>query len=372
MEIRARYALIGAFTLGVIVAGFLFAYWLNTTGGLGARTSYRVRYDGPVSGLQKGSPVLFNGIRVGEVTAIALDPASPRAVVTTIAVSLDAPVRSDTKAGVEYQGLTGTPAIALVGGSAATAPAAGEGGPPLLLAEPDAGRALSDVARDAARRIDSVVKDNAEPLHKLIENIEKFADALARNSHRVDGILAGIERFTGGGAKPPVKVFDLPAASQFPAIARIPDKQLMVPEPGVINAMDSDKIYVEDASGQRSQVEGGQWPDMLGKALQARITQSFENAGYMKVVGQQSDAFTADNQLMIEVRRFVVLKAPTQKAVVELAVRLLGQGGQIVASRTFRAEEPVAAIDAASAAAGLRTAFTRLAAEVVAWTCASI
>ncbi len=43
METKARYALIGLFALGVIAAGFGFVYWLQTTGGLGARTSYRIR-----------------------------------------------------------------------------------------------------------------------------------------------------------------------------------------------------------------------------------------------------------------------------------------------------------------------------------------
>ena len=34
MEIRARYTLIGSFTLAVIAAGFLFVYWLNGSGTL--------------------------------------------------------------------------------------------------------------------------------------------------------------------------------------------------------------------------------------------------------------------------------------------------------------------------------------------------
>ena len=51
MEIKARYVLIGLFTLASIVAGFAFVYWLETTGGLGKRTSYEVRFHNTVSGL---------------------------------------------------------------------------------------------------------------------------------------------------------------------------------------------------------------------------------------------------------------------------------------------------------------------------------
>ena len=69
MEIRARYTLIGAFTLAVILGVFAFVYWLHNAGGLGDRAISRLVF-GPVSGLLPGSPVLFNGIRVGEVTAL--------------------------------------------------------------------------------------------------------------------------------------------------------------------------------------------------------------------------------------------------------------------------------------------------------------
>ena len=74
MEIKARYVLIGLFTLATIVAGFAFVYWLETTGGLGKRTSYEVRFHNTVSGLLTGSAVLFNGIRVGEVTGLKFGP----------------------------------------------------------------------------------------------------------------------------------------------------------------------------------------------------------------------------------------------------------------------------------------------------------
>ena len=63
----------GAFTLAVLVAGFAFVYWLNNAGSLRDRAVYRVRFEGSVSGLLKGSAVLFNGIRVGEVTRIDLE-----------------------------------------------------------------------------------------------------------------------------------------------------------------------------------------------------------------------------------------------------------------------------------------------------------
>ena len=78
METRARYALIGLFTVAVVLAGFAFVYWIQNAGGLGQRSAYRVRFDGSVSGLLVGSNVLFNGMRVGEVIALELDKKQPQ------------------------------------------------------------------------------------------------------------------------------------------------------------------------------------------------------------------------------------------------------------------------------------------------------
>ena len=112
MEIRARYIQMGVFALFVLVAGFAFVYWLNNAGALRDRAVYRVLFEGSVSGLQRGSAVLFNGIRVGEVTRLDLDGAAPRQVHVTIAVSRGVPVRADTLVFIDFQGLTGSPVVA--------------------------------------------------------------------------------------------------------------------------------------------------------------------------------------------------------------------------------------------------------------------
>ncbi len=116
METRAPFVIVGAFVLAAIVAVFGFVYWLQNTGGLGPRTSYHVQFEGSVPGLLVGAAVLFNGIRVGEVTELGLAPGNPRGVNATISVASTTPVRADTKVGLEFQGLTGVPVIALEGG----------------------------------------------------------------------------------------------------------------------------------------------------------------------------------------------------------------------------------------------------------------
>jgi phospholipid/cholesterol/gamma-HCH transport system substrate-binding protein len=102
METRAPFVIVGAFVLAAIAAAFGFVYWLHNAGGLGPRASYHVQFEGSVPGLLVGAAVLFNGIRVGEVSELGLAPGKPRGVNATISVAATTPVRADTKVGLEF------------------------------------------------------------------------------------------------------------------------------------------------------------------------------------------------------------------------------------------------------------------------------
>jgi phospholipid/cholesterol/gamma-HCH transport system substrate-binding protein len=122
METRARFVLLGFFTLAVIVAGFGFVYWLNYAGTMGEQAIYRIRFQDTVSGLRPGSAVLFNGIRVGEVRSLRLNPETPREVTAVISIERGTPVRADTRIEIYTQGLMGSPTISLQGGDARRRP----------------------------------------------------------------------------------------------------------------------------------------------------------------------------------------------------------------------------------------------------------
>src|ERR1700682_6543661 len=100
METRAPFVIVGAFVLAAIVAVFGFVYWLQNTGGLGPRAAYYVQFEGSVPGLLVGAAVLFNGIRVGEVSELGLTPGKPRGVNATISVASMTPARVDTQSGL--------------------------------------------------------------------------------------------------------------------------------------------------------------------------------------------------------------------------------------------------------------------------------
>jgi phospholipid/cholesterol/gamma-HCH transport system substrate-binding protein len=191
MERKAHYALIGLFTFAVVAGAFGFIFWLHHSSGKKQAVAYRVIFDSSVSGLQVGGNVLFNGIRVGEVTNLRLDPDNPRQVIALLAVNKATPIRSDTRVGLEFAGLTGVASVSLKGVSAKTPLIEREEGePPTLRADPSASQDMMQAAREVLNKAEEVITANQEALHQAINDIATFSASLARNSDSVDAIVS--------------------------------------------------------------------------------------------------------------------------------------------------------------------------------------
>jgi phospholipid/cholesterol/gamma-HCH transport system substrate-binding protein len=200
METKASYIVTGAFTLAVIFGVFGFIYWVQSGGSGSDRSVYRVVFAGSVSGLHTGSSVLFDGMRVGEVTKLTLDAHDPRKVDALIALDRAVPVRADTKVSLDFQGLTGLAEIALTGGAADAAPVLADGdGPPTIYADPNASADVTQAARNVLSRIDGLVGENEQAMRASMRNIETVTETLAKNSQRLDKVMAGLENLTGNG-----------------------------------------------------------------------------------------------------------------------------------------------------------------------------
>jgi phospholipid/cholesterol/gamma-HCH transport system substrate-binding protein len=371
METRARYALVGLFMLAVIAASFAFVYWLENKGGFAQQETYRIKFQGSVSGLLVGSTVLFNGIRVGEVTGLDLDADAPQEVIATIAVVRGTPIRADTEINIETQGLTGGAAVALRGGSATSPLAVGDGAaPPTLLAMPQAGQDWTQAARDAFQRVDEVLAENSEALKSAITNIDTFSDALARNSGKVDGILAGLERMTGGSTNPAeMPVYDLAAARDLPpAPAEPPSWLLVVPEPTTLMGFNTDKILLQPSEGESVPVANARWGDNLPILMQARVIQSFENAGYAKSVSRTRDGVAGDYQLILDIRRFgISTSAQPPSAEIDFIAKLVDKDGKIVNASTFQGSAPVKGEGPQAYVVAVDEAFVKLAQDLIGW-----
>jgi len=116
MERDAHYAAVGIATIALMAALAVFVIWL-------ARLQFNDEYDvydivfyDAVRGLSEGGEVHFNGIRVGEVTDLKLDPEKGDQVIARIRVDATTPVRITSRAQLEPQGITGLNYIQITAG----------------------------------------------------------------------------------------------------------------------------------------------------------------------------------------------------------------------------------------------------------------
>jgi phospholipid/cholesterol/gamma-HCH transport system substrate-binding protein len=367
METRAPFVLIGAFVLAAIAAVFGFVYWLNNTGGLGPRTTYHVQFEGSVPGLLVGAAVLFNGIRVGEVTELGLAPDAPRRVNATISVASTTPVRPDTRIGLEFQGLTGVPVIALEGGmqQGSVSPVQ------TLIAEPGAGQSMTQAARDALRRVDSVLSENSAPLKDTIANFRTFSEGLARNTGKLDGIVAGLEKMTGAGTPVQKITYDLSAPRDLGSAGKTIKGQLAIPEPTAVAMLETQRMLFSPTKDYPNFADF-LWADSIPKLLQARLIDGFENYDLAHAPLRAADIGQADFQLLVDVRRFRVAADAGPAAEIELSARIVDKNGKIIASRLFQDSEKFDQVEPQPAVAAFNEAFARIAKELIGWTVQSL
>lgn len=203
METRANYVIVGIFTLIAMAAAFAFVYWASAIGDRGETTTLRIRIPGSASGLGRGSAVLFNGVKVGDVRRVYIDVLNPTVAIADTEVDRLTPITKSTQADVGIAGLTGQANIELKGADPKEPnlldQAEQEGRIAEITANPSAVTNLLQTAQDIFKRADNVLNDLESftrdvrgPLTQTAQNVEKFSQALANNSDGIDKFLTSV------------------------------------------------------------------------------------------------------------------------------------------------------------------------------------
>ncbi len=195
METRANSLIVGLFALLAIAAAGVFTWWQSSGTG-GATREVLFVFPGSVAGLTAGSPVLFNGIKVGDVTGLSLDPENLRVVNVTARVSEEAPVKTDTRAMLEFQGLTGYASIGLSGGSFIADSLFAEEGVPRLEGQQSTmtqllanGQGIAERATSILDRADNLLGATAPDITATVANASVISGNLATASQDVATVL---------------------------------------------------------------------------------------------------------------------------------------------------------------------------------------
>src|SRR6185312_9188197 len=185
METRANYVIVGIFTLLAILSAFAFVYWTAAIGERGETAMLRVRIPGSASGLGRGSAVLFNGVKVGDVRRVFIDVENPSVAIADTEIDRLTPITKSTQADIGLTGLTGQANIELKGGNPHEVnlfeEAESQGKVAEITASPSAVTNLLQTAQDIFKRADTLlsqlegfVSDVRVPLTHTVSNVEKF------------------------------------------------------------------------------------------------------------------------------------------------------------------------------------------------------
>lgn len=188
METRAHHVLIGAFTLVVVAAALLFALWLAKSSVSRQYDDYDIVFTEAVTGLSQGGMVQYNGIKVGDVAQLKLDPQDPRRVLVRIRVGGDTPIKADTRAKLGLTGLTGVAFIQLTGGTPGSPPlTAPHDKIPRIQADDSALQKLLSGSENIVTNVNDIItrasellsKDNVDHISRTLEHLDQVTSTVA-------------------------------------------------------------------------------------------------------------------------------------------------------------------------------------------------
>jgi phospholipid/cholesterol/gamma-HCH transport system substrate-binding protein len=200
METRANYVAVGAFVLAVLIGAVIVSLWLARIEFNREFVYYDIYFNGSVTGLARGSEVRYNGIPVGRVTEIRIDPQNLEKVRVTIELNQTALIKSDAVASLESQGLTGAAYIEISGGSQRAPPLEAQAGQryPVIASQQSGlqqifANAPEVLARllDVANKLNEILdQPNRAAIAETLENVRRLTAAAAAHSGDIEGVMS--------------------------------------------------------------------------------------------------------------------------------------------------------------------------------------
>jgi phospholipid/cholesterol/gamma-HCH transport system substrate-binding protein len=367
METRARYLVTGLFTVVAVILLAAFVIWMQSASSTGARRNVMIEFHGATPGLQTGAPVVFNGLRIGQVTRVSFDTRQPGVVDALVSVDPNAPLSEDTRVTLESQGLLGSSTFVSLGGGRADRPLVDKEGEAYPVLSAPGSQTLTQAAQKALGQINAVLEQNEQPLHDIVANIQTFAAMLGRNSPKMEDILTGLAKLAGSASAnpPPTPTFDLTVPSSFPGLSPPAKTQLVVPDPTAVVTLETQRFLSRTPTGQIA-IESAQWTDSIPKLLQKKILAALDSAGF-RYANPPTDGLNPDYQLHIDVRAFAVVKSEPMRAQAQFEARLQDRSGAIVDSALIDGAAPASGVDGPAAAQAMDAAFADAARKMLPW-----
>ncbi|OGW50195.1 MAG: hypothetical protein A2V62_10885 [Nitrospirae bacterium RBG_19FT_COMBO_58_9] len=220
MDTKVNYVIVGAFVAVLGAAVLLVVLWLGKSDYRGVYDRYYAYMRESVAGLSINSTVKYRGVEVGRVKDIVLNPENPEEVRLTLDILRATPIKTDTVAVLETQGLTGLATVNLNGGSReAPALELAQGqeypviktGPSLffrldmaisrLLSDQGLTKLLANVNTLSQNATAVVDEENRATIKQILKDLSDITRTVADHSERVDRGLASASNAAENVAK---------------------------------------------------------------------------------------------------------------------------------------------------------------------------
>jgi phospholipid/cholesterol/gamma-HCH transport system substrate-binding protein len=194
METRAHYVAVGIFVLGAIILAFVAVLWLAHTEFGEHAKRYYIFFKGSVVGLNKGSQVQYNGIPVGRVVDIRVDPDNLEQIQVTVEINTGiVDIKSDARAYLDTNILNGIATIQIRGGTREAQALQAEPGHKYAVIK--AGRTELEEVKASLPELVADLKTAAHSVNALLDQSNRAAIAeTLQNLRTITGAIVGPSR----------------------------------------------------------------------------------------------------------------------------------------------------------------------------------
>lgn len=205
MEEKINFSVVGFFVLVLGTAMISGVLWFSSGKYYHKDYDFYLTYlEESVSGLKPDAPVSYRGVEIGHVHKIALAPGNIEQVQLTLAVERGTPVKVDTLAVLQTQGLTGISSIELNGGSLNSPPLQKKVGEkyPVIKAAPSRIKRLDTALSGLIVNINRVSENfnilmgegNQQAIRRTLADVEVLSHTLAARAAAIDSSLVNAAR----------------------------------------------------------------------------------------------------------------------------------------------------------------------------------
>lgn len=186
--------------------------WLASGGAMQKKYDlYLAVLEESVAGLNISAPVKYNGVNVGKVQNIQLDPTNPQRVLLIFAIERGTPIKVDTVAVLKTQGLTGIAYVELDGGVKNSAPLVAKDGQkyPVIQTKPSLSTRLENILTTVLAKLDAtssnidslLSRENQLAFKSTLADIAVVAKTIAARKSEIDAGIVNVARTADNSAR---------------------------------------------------------------------------------------------------------------------------------------------------------------------------